>query len=357
MGLLGLFRKSRNLVGLDIGSAAIKLVEFKPVKKGEGFELVSFGYEPLSPEAIVDGAIMDAGLVAETIKKLFADTKVKNADVATSVSGHSVIIKRIPVPEMDDAALAESIKWEAEQYIPFAIEEVSIDYQRLDSGAADGMGVLLAAAKKEKIADYTNVIKSAQRTPKLVDIDIFAVQNAYEMNYALPGADQIQALMNVGASVTNITVMQGAQPVFWRDISVGGNQYTEAIQKELSLSYDQSERLKKGQDVEGIPLSNAVPIIQSVSEEIGNEIQKTLDFFRATAIDAPVNRVMLCGGSARVLGLQAYLHDRFEAPVELLDPFRNVEKAKDLDLDRLDEVSTALAVAVGLASRTLGDKP
>jgi type IV pilus assembly protein PilM len=354
---MGLFNRSRSLVGLDIGSAAIKLVELKELKKGQGYLLTSFGYEPLSPEAIVDGAIMDAGLVAETIKKLFADAKIKTADIATSVSGHSVIIKRISLQEMDDAALSESINWEAEQYIPFDIEEVSIDYQRLGSNADGTMDVLLAAAKKEKIADYIDVIRQAQRTPKLVDIDIFAVQNAYEMNYAPPAPDQIQALINIGASVTNIAVMQGAQPIFWRDISVGGNQYTEAIQKELSLSYEQSERLKKGQDVEGIPLGNAVPIIQSVSEEIGNEIQKTLDFFKATTIDAPVNRVMLSGGSAKILGLAAYLHDRFEAPVEQLDPFRNIQKGKDLDLDRLDEVAPALAVAVGLASRTLGDKP
>ena len=353
---MGLFNRSRNLVGLDIGSAAIKLVEMKELKKGQGFQLVGFGYEPLSPEAIVDGAIMDAGLVSETIKKLFADSKIKNADVATSLSGHSVIIKRISLQEMDEAALAESITWEAEQYIPFDIEEVSIDYQRLGSNADGTMDVLLAAVKKEKIADYTDVIKQAQRTPKLVDIDIFAVQNAFELNYELPSADQIQALINVGASVTNIAVMKGPQPIFWRDISVGGNQYTEAIQKELSLSFEQAERLKKGQDVEGIPLSNAVPIITSVSEEIGNEIQKTLDFFKATTIDAPVNRVMLSGGSARVLGFPAYLNDRFEAPVELMDPLRAVSKAKDLDVDRLDDIATSLAVAVGLAVRSLGDK-
>jgi type IV pilus assembly protein PilM len=353
---MGLFSRSRTLVGLDIGSAAIKLVELKELKKGQGWQLVSFGHEPLSPEAIVDGAIMDAGLVSETIKKLFADTKVKNGDIATSLSGHSVIIKRINLQEMDEAALSESIKWEAEQYIPFDIEEVSLDYQRLGPGPDNTMDVLLAAVKKEKIADYIDVIKQAGRTPKLVDIDIFAVQNAFELNYSLPAPSQIQALINVGASVTNIAVMQGPQPIFWRDISVGGNQYTEAIQKELSLSFEQAERLKKGQDVEGIPLANAVPIIQSVSEEIGNEIQKTLDFFKATTVDSPVDRVMLSGGSSRVLGFTAYLHERFEAPIEVMDPLRNVSKGKEIDLDRLDDVSASLAVAVGLALRSLGDK-
>ena len=354
---MGLLNRSRNLVGLDIGSSAIKLVELRERKKGQGYELVSFGHEPLSSTAIVDGAIMDAGLVAETIKKLFADTKVKNREVATSLSGHSVIIKRISLQQMDDAALGESIKWEAEQYIPFDIEEVSIDFQRLGSTNAEAnMDVLLAAVKKEKIQDYTDVIRQAGLTPKLVDIDIFCVQNAYELNYQIQGQD-IQALINVGASVTNIAVMQGAQPIFWRDISVGGNQYTEAIQKELSLSHDQAERLKKGQDVEGIPLSNAVPIIHSVSEEIGNEIQKTLDFFKATTIDAPINRIIVAGGSAKVIGFSPYLADRFEAPVELMDPLRNVAKAKDIHLERLEDVLPSLAVAVGLAIRTVGDKP
>lgn len=353
---MGLFGKSKNLVGLDIGSSAIKLVELKERKKGQGYELVNFGYEPLSAEAIVDGAIMDAGLVVETIKKLYADTKCKNKEVAISLSGHSVIIKRISLQPMDDAQLAESITWEAEQYIPFDIDEVSIDFQRLDSQPnADGnMDVLLAAVKKEKIQDYTDVVRQAQLQPKLVDIDIFCVQNAYELNYDLRDGD-IQALINLGASVTNIAVMQGRQPIFWRDISVGGNQYTEAIQKELSLSYDQAERLKKGQDVEGIPLSNAVPILLSVSEEIGNEIQKTLDFFKATTVDAPVNRIVLSGGASKTVGLSTYLSDRFEAPVELMDPLRNVTRGKDLS-DRLDDVAPALAVAVGLAIRIPGDK-
>jgi type IV pilus assembly protein PilM len=353
---MALFGKTRNLVGLDIGSSAVKLVELKEQKKGQGYELVRCGYEPLSAEAIVDGAIMDAGLVAETIKKVFADTRTKNAEVATSLSGHSVIIKRISLQEMDEEQLAESITWEAEQYIPFDIEEVSIDFQRLGAGEEGTMDVLLAAVKKEKIQDYTDVIRQAGCTPKLVDIDIFAVQNAYELNYDLP-ADDIHALVNLGASVTNIAVLQGSQPIFWRDISVGGNQYTEAIQKELSLSYDQAERLKKGQDVEGIPLGNAVPIIRSVSEEIGNEIQKTLDFFKATTVDAPVQRVILCGGSARVIEFTTYLGERFGCPVELLDPLRNIAKGKELNLDRLEDIGSSLAVAVGLALRFLGDKP
>jgi type IV pilus assembly protein PilM len=354
---MGLFGRSKSLVGLDIGSSAIKLVELKDRKKGQGYELVNFGYEPLSAEAIVDGTIMDAGLVVETIKKLYADTKCKNKDVATSLSGHSVIIKRISLQQMDDAALSESITWEAEQYIPFDIEEVSIDFQRLSGQPNEegNMDVLLAAVKKEKIQDYTDVIRQADLAPKLVDIDIFAVQNAYELNHEI-SSGEIQALINVGASVTNIAVMKGPQPIFWRDISVGGNHYTEAIQKELSLSYDQAERLKKGQDVEGIPLSNAYPIISSVSEEIGNEIQKTIDFFKATTVDEPVNRIILSGGSARTIGFSTYLGERFEAPVELMDPLRRIAKGRDLNVDRLDDVAPALAVAVGLAIRFPGDK-
>lgn len=342
------------LVGLDIGSSSVKVCQLKESKRG--FALQSFGMIPLPPEAIVDGSIMNATAVVDAIRELVQSQRIKAKEAAVSVSGHSVILRKINLPVMTREELDESIQWEAEQYIPFDIEEVSIDFQRLGAGEEGTMDVLLAAVKKEKIQDYTDVIRQAGCTPKLVDIDIFAVQNAYELNYDLPSSD-IHALVNLGASVTNIAVLQGSQPIFWRDISVGGNQYTEAIQKELSLSYDQAERLKKGQDVEGIPLGNAVPIIRSVSEEIGNEIQKTLDFFKATTVDAPVQRVILCGGSARVIEFSTYLSDRFGCPVELLDPLRNIAKGKELNLDRLEDISTSLAVAVGLALRFLGDKP
>ena len=241
-----LFRKAKNLVGLDIGSSAVKLVELKEGKEGT-FQLVKAGLEVLSPEAIVDGAIMDSSLVVETISRLLASTGVKNPNVAVSVSGHSVIVKKIMLPTMPEEELSESIRWEAEQYVPFDINDVYLDYVVLDPGAVgETMGVLLVAAKKEKVDDFKNVVTQAGRTPSLVDVDAFALQNCYEVNY---GADpgRVVALVNVGASVMNVNILAQGQTVFWRDITFGGNQFTDALQKAYSLNFEQAESLKRGE--------------------------------------------------------------------------------------------------------------
>ncbi len=240
-----LFKKSKNLVGLDIGSSAIKLVELKD-SKGGGYRLVKTGLESLSPEAIVDGAIMDSSLVVDTVNRIVSSLSVRNPDFGTSLSGHSVIIKKISLPAMSPEELAESIRWEAEQYVPFDINDVNLDYVVLESGGGETMDVLLVAVKKDKIGDYTSVITQAGKTPVLVDVDAFALQNAYEANYPVePG--RVVALVNIGASVTNVNILSGSNTIFWRDISFGGNQYTDAIQKQLSLSFDLAESLKKGE--------------------------------------------------------------------------------------------------------------
>src|SRR5690242_3144049 len=225
---MALFKKSKGLVGLDVGSNAIKAVELKPIKGG-GHQVVALGIEPLAPEAIVDGTILDAAVVIDTISKLFRDAHIKTKDVAVSVSGNAVIIKKITLPAMTEDELSESIQWEAEQYIPFDIEDVNIDYQILGQGA-ENMDVLLVAAKKDKINDYTSVISQAGLTPVLVDVDAFAMQGAYEANYDVP-EDEVVALVNIGASIMNINILRGGSSVFWRDISSGGNKYTEEIQK------------------------------------------------------------------------------------------------------------------------------
>ena len=236
------FSKSKNVVGLDIGSSAIKLVELKE-KKGGNYSLVKLGTERLSPEAIVDGSIMDSSMVVDTIQRLNTDQSVKNSNYATSLSGHSVIIKKITLPAMSPEELAESIQWEAEQYIPFDINDVNLDYVPLTApGAGDNIDVILVAVKKEKINDYTSVISQTGKMPVLVDVDAFALQNCYEVNYEVDEG-KVLALVNVGASVTNVNVLSGSTSMFWRDITFGGNQYTDAIQRELSLSFEQAEEL------------------------------------------------------------------------------------------------------------------
>src|SRR5688500_9581266 len=353
-----LFNRAKSIVGLDIGSSAVKAVELKPV--GKAFRVAAFGSEPVPPDAIVDGAIMDAGAVSDAIRRVFdGNASFKAKDVCASLSGNAVIVKKITLPVMTESELDESIYWEAEQYIPFDIQDVNLDYQILDAGtgpASHGsMEVLLVAAKKEKIGDYTGVIAQAGRTPVIVDVDAFALQNAYEVNYGLD-AGQVVVLLNAGASAININILQGDQSVFTRDISMGGNAYTEAVQKELDLPFDAAEQLKKGIPVDGATFEEAQPVLRAVTENVLLEIQKTFDFFKATASSDQIDRIMLSGGASRVDGFREMLQGRFNAPVEDFDPFRSVVwDTKKLGAAAEDHASTA-AVAVGLALRKVGDR-
>jgi len=355
---MALFAKAKTIVGLDIGSSAVKAVEVKPA--GKGYKVTAFGTEPVPPDAIVDGAIIDAGSVAEAIRRVFDGNKAfKAKDVCASLSGNAVIVKKITLPVMTENELAESIYWEAEQYIPFDIQDVNLDYQILDPGTGPNsrgsMDVLLVAAKKEKIGDYTNVIAQAGRTPLIVDVDAFALQNAFEVNYGLD-AGRVVVLLNAGASAININILQGDQSVFTRDISMGGNAYTEAVQKELDLPFDSAEQLKKGIPVDGATFEEAQPVLHAVTENVLLEIHKTFDFFKASASTDHIDRIMLSGGASRVDGFHQMVQERFNAAVEDFDPFRTVAwDAKKLGGEPADMAPSA-AVAVGLALRKVSER-
>ncbi len=349
------FSKSKNVVGLDIGSSAVKLVELKE-KKGGTYELVKLGVERLSPEAIVDGSIMDSSMVVETISKLNSEKSVKNSNYATSLSGHSVIIKKITLPAMSPEELAESIQWEAEQYIPFDINDVNLDYVPLTTpGTGDNIEVILVAVKKEKINDYTSVISQTGKVPVLVDVDAFALQNCYEMNTEVEEGKVI-GLVNIGASVTNVNILSGSNSLFWRDITFGGNQYTDAIQRELSLSFESAEELKRGRPQGDYTIQQVIPILNSVSEDFAGELRKTLDFFTATSGAERVDEIVLAGGGSGVLNLDAILRDKFGIPVSILDPFKRVTVDEgEFNPEELAEIAPSMAIAVGLAIRKLGD--
>jgi len=349
-------RTQKDLVGLDIGSSAVKAVELKPA--GGGFRVAAFGLQPVPPDAIVDGAIIDAGAVADAIRRVFADKAFKAKDVCASLSGNAVIVKKITLPVMTASELGDSIAWEAEQYIPFDIQDVNLDYQILDTGTGPesrgSMDVLLVAAKKEKIGDYTGVIAQAGRTPVIVDVDAFALQNAYEANYGLQG-QEVVVLLNAGASAININILQGDQSVFTRDVSMGGNAYTEAVQRELDLPFDAAEQIKRGIPVDGATYEDTLPVLHAVTENVLLEIQKTFDFFKASASSDQIDRIMVCGGASRVDGFREMLQERFGITVEDFNPFRTVGwDAKKLG-DAAEVASTA-AVAVGLALRRVGDR-
>jgi type IV pilus assembly protein PilM len=352
--------RSRNLIGLDIGDSSIKVVQLKELGKGRGYQLLKLGWEPLSSEAIVDGQIMDAQLVTETIQRVFQRCRIKpSSPVATALSGHHVIVKRINLPVMSDAELAESIRWEAEQYIPYDIEDVNLDYEILEGASLSGEGnmdVLLAAVKRDKLSDYLNVISEAGLNTATVDIASFAMQNAFESNYEFE-PDQVVALVDIGSAVSSISVLHGGSSVYWRDINIGGNQYTDAVQKELNISADQAEQLKRGEEVDGIPYEKVLSILTSVNEDIGNEIQKTLEFFKQiSATDRPLDHLYLTGGTAQVVHMKESLGERLDTQVELLNPFRKIPPAgRDVSPELMNEMMPTASVAVGLALRKFGD--
>ncbi len=351
-----MFGRRKGLVGLDIGSSAVKAVEL--ASAGKSYRVVAYASEAMAPDSIVDGAIIDGAGVADTIRRVFDRLGTKTKDVAASLSGNAVIVKKINLPQMTDAELAESIKWEAEQYIPFDVQDVNLAYQIMhgaDGAAPNSMDVLLVAAKKEKIADYTGVIAQAGRVPVVVDVDAFAIQNAFEANYeADPGT--VTALMNMGASAININIVTGPASIFTRDVSIGGNAYTEAIQREFNLTFERAEQVKCGARAAEERPEDVEAVLRAVSDNVLLEIQKTFDFYRSTAASDRLDRVMICGGAARVQGFADALADRFGLPVEPLDPFRRIAfDAAAAGVEAAEAAPTSV-VAVGLALRRAGDR-
>jgi type IV pilus assembly protein PilM len=348
---IGFLNRQKPLVGLDIGSSGIKAVELAKHKKG--YRLTGFAHEPLGPDAVVDGAIMDAPAVAESIKQMFVNAKFKPKAVATGVSGHSVIVKRVVVAALPQADVEASIQLDAEQYIPFEISEVNLDYQVVGEGttASDepGTEVVLVAAKKDKIQNHTNVISLAGRSPEIVDIDAFALQNVFEANYTVNPTETI-ALLNIGASLMNINITKGGMPLFIRDVSVGGNQYTDILQKELQLNFQEAEDLKLGRG-DGAEVEMVQSLMESVTDMLLMEVQKTFDFFRETYPSETIARVLISGGTSHMPGLAERLEATFSYPTEILNPFKTIALGANVDAAKVTSLGPALAVAVGLALR------
>lgn len=343
-------KKASGIVGLDIGSSSVKLVELEP--KGAGYELVNLAMDRLNQDTIVDGAIMDSLSVSGTIEKLFSDNRIAASNVATSVSGHSVIVKRVTTPASTEEELEAAIQREAMQHIRFDLAEVNLSYYVLGPATAgNGLDVLLLAVKREKMQSHTGVLSQANKTAVVLDIDAFALQNAFEMSYEPPPGQTI-ALLNIGASLMNINITRGGMPLFTRDVSVGGNQYTDILQKELDLSFDDAEKLKMGEALPQIPADAEMPHLRSVSELLLMEIQKTFDFFRQTTSPDPIQAIYVAGGTARIKGLVDLLKSEFSVPVELLDPFRKIHlNPGKFDSAFINDLGPRMTVAVGLALR------
>ncbi len=356
------FSKKKNLVGLDIGSGAIKLVQLERV--GKGYQLQKFGVKALDSELIVDGTIMDAGRVVSIIKELAEEQDLKTKDVAFSVSGHAVIVKKIQLAAMSEDELEESIKWEAEQYIPFDINDVNIDFHILDTPETEEineqMDVLLAAVKREKLSEYSTIVSEAGLRPVVVDVDAFTLENMYSINYEI-NPDEVVALVDIGASVMNISIIKGGVFAFMRDISIGGNRYSETIQREFNLNFEQAELVKKGEAPGGvseeIDEEALINIVDLLNEKISTEILRSFDYFRTTTANENIDRILVSGGGAKVHGLIAHLSEKLNLPVEMANPFKNIEVPDTLfDPSFVEEMAPLATVGVGLAIRAEGDR-
>lgn len=350
-----IFLRKKDVIGIDIGSSSIKLVELK--EKNGVYELLNFGMASLPPEAIVDGAIMDSLTVADVIKGLISGLKIRTKNVVTSISGHAIIIKRISLPTMTKEELEESINWEAEQYIPFDINDVNLDFQILGEGEdLNHIDVLLVAVKRDMVTDYTTAINEVGLNPVIVDVDSFALGNMFEVNYPDEKKD-IVALVNIGASVMSINIIKNGIPLFTRDISVGGNQFTEEIQKYFHISYDEAEKIKVEGKAEKIKSEEIAEVIKKVSEAVAIEVQKSLDFYASSSPEKMISKLYLSGGVSKLKGIDEVIRKKIGLDVEKINPFKNIKyKENNFDPEYITNIAPFVAVGVGLAVRRIGDK-
>ena len=350
-----MFLGKKGTIGLDIGSSYIKIVQLKDLKGG--YELELFDVLPLPPELIVDGSIIDSFRLLDSLKELLRKSKVKTKDSVIGIAGHSsVIIKRISLPEMSEEELSESIKFEAEQYVPFDIEEVNLDFQILGPKSEPGqMDVILVAVKKDIINEYVSVVKEAGFNPVIVDVNSFALENMYEINYEIE-PDKNVAIVNIGASTINMNILKGGISVFTRDSAIGSNLHTETLQREFNLTFENAERLKKGEPVENVSSDDAFSVIESASDEIISEVNRSFEYFRSSVVHEDINEVVLSGGCALIKNFLKPFAERIGVETKVIDPFRNIKIPKKFDVTYIEEIAPMAAVAVGLAIRRPGDR-
>lgn len=350
-----LFRKTSHLVGLDIGSRVLKASEIEETKSGHCLE--HFGMLDIAYGAIEEGVIKDADQIAASIRKLFNENSFKTQNVAVSIGGLSVIVKKISVQTMTEDQLQKTINSEAEQYIPFAISDVNLDYQIL--GEAENnpnqMDVLLVAVKKEIVNSYVNLIQMAELNPCVIDIDAFALQNIFELNYA--PEDENIALIDIGASKISLNILKGNSSIFIRDVALGCGLINEKIVSLIDCSYEEAEQLKYGDQPDRTSPDDVKEIILSVVDDWCNEIRHALDFFYSAYPDNKIERIMLSGGGSYIKKFRELLAVETLSEVEIINPFKNIQiNKKSFDISYLERIAPQAAISMGLAIRKIDDK-
>lgn len=346
--------EGKHLIGVDIGSSSIKIVELKSSRKG--LEIIRAAYAPLPEQTIIDGHIMNRGTVVETLARLWTQHKFTRKDVAVALYGQSVIVRKITVPTMTEAELEQQIDWEAKQHIPFDVKGMSIDYEVLRKRPEAGqMDLLLVAAKKDEVSDFTTLLKEAKVKPLVVDTHAFALQNVFESQKGLPQSGSI-ALINVGASVTSINIVSDGVSAFSREITNAGNSITEEIQKQAGIPFEQAEAYKCGAGGGIIPQEIQL-MIENACDGLAGEIQRSLDFYLATSGDQEIQTVYMCGGSAYLTPLCQAVERRARVAVQVFDPTMHlVVDARFVDQDMLRQRAAQFPGAIGLALRSDREK-
>jgi len=349
------FGKKDNIVGLDIGSRSIKAAEITETKRG--LALKRFGIVDIAHGAIEEGTINDAETVAESIKQLFKSYNIKESNVAVSIGGYSVIVKKISVQTMDEEKLQETIHFEAEQYIPFDISDVNLDFQILGESESNPgqMNVFLVAAKKEMVNDYINLVNLAGLNPCIVDVEAFALQNTFEANYDLQSENT--ALIDIGASKTSLNILKGNSSLFMRDVSLGCGQINQKIMSLIECSFEEAEQLKYGDKPDKLTAEDLKGIISSVVADWCTEIRRALDFFYSTYPEDQIKRIVLSGGGANIAEFRELLATEASAEVESINPFKNFEiDQKIFDDAFIKQIAPQSAISMGLAMRKVDDK-
>jgi type IV pilus assembly protein PilM len=349
-------KSDKPVVGLDIGSHGIKVVELELRRKGKksSYAVARIGYQPLPHDAIVEGQIIDAAAVAEAIRTAFDKAKISNKDVGISISGNSVIIKKISLPAMETAELAESIIWEAKHNIPYPYEETNVDYAILPprDGASE-MEILLVAVKKDKVAAYANLINQARKNLAAIEVDAFALYNSLEVNYPEEFAEKTVALVNLGANITTVVISDRGAPRLFRDLPVGGAVFTENLRKDLNVGAEEAESLLKGEASRSVEAFQVDAVLSMNTRALIDEVEKTFSFYQAEdKRDNRIEQILLCGGLANLRTISASFEQKFGVKTTLFDPFRRIHyNEKKLDSLYYQEMAPFFGVATGLATR------
>lgn len=349
------FGKKDNLVGLDIGSRSIKAAQIVDSKRGPA--LKHFGIVDIPHGAIEEGTINDPESVAQSIMQLFKSNGIKQNNVAVSIGGYSVIVKKINVQTMAEEQLQETIHFEAEQYIPFDISDVNLDFQILGENETNPnqMNVFLVAAKKEMVNDYINLVNLAGLNPCIVDVEAFALQNTFESNYNVQ--DDNIALIDIGASKTSLNILKGNSSVFMRDVSLGCGQINQKIMSLIDCSFEEAEQLKYGDNPDKLTPEDLKGIVSSVVADWCTEIRRALDFFYSTYPEDQIKRIILSGGGANISEFRQLLATEASADVESINPFQKFHReGKTFDDAYIKQIGPQAAISMGLAMRKVDDK-